>query len=152
MKRILIAADDSACSLQAVRESAVLLGPDACAVRVLSVIPPAGRDDSRAVQASHRAAEDAQEALDLALGDLAAAGHRADGTIRVGDPATTILMAAREFDADLIVVGTHGRTGEERARAGSVAEDVLKRSACGVLVYPLREHAPACQNGDKVTP
>lgn len=50
-----------------------------------------------------------------------------------GDPATEILREAKQEQADLIVVGTHGRTGLMRLLMGSVAEAVVRRSTCPVL-------------------
>src|SRR5512135_3331045 len=51
----------------------------------------------------------------------------------VGEPAAEIVEAARERGADLVVVGTHGRTGLEHALMGSVAERVVRRAHCPVL-------------------
>lgn len=51
-----------------------------------------------------------------------------------GDPAAEIVRHAREERYDLVVVGTHGRTGIKRFALGSVAEHVVRRSACPVLV------------------
>jgi nucleotide-binding universal stress UspA family protein len=51
----------------------------------------------------------------------------------VGEPAAEILEAAREKGADLIVMGTHGRTGLEHALMGSIAERVVRRAHCPVL-------------------
>jgi nucleotide-binding universal stress UspA family protein len=50
-----------------------------------------------------------------------------------GEPAYEILRAAEEFDADLIVMGTHGRGGLTRLVMGSVAEDVTRKAKCPVL-------------------
>jgi nucleotide-binding universal stress UspA family protein len=50
-----------------------------------------------------------------------------------GEPATEILRAAGEIQPDLIVMGTHGRTGLARLLMGSVAEAVLRKSPCPVL-------------------
>jgi nucleotide-binding universal stress UspA family protein len=50
-----------------------------------------------------------------------------------GDPAETILQFADEEGCDLIVLGTHGRTGVRRALMGSVAEAVSRRAACPVV-------------------
>jgi nucleotide-binding universal stress UspA family protein len=50
-----------------------------------------------------------------------------------GDPATAIVEAAAEEKADLIVIGTHGRTGLTRLLMGSVAEAVVRRATCPVL-------------------
>jgi nucleotide-binding universal stress UspA family protein len=50
-----------------------------------------------------------------------------------GDPARTILETARETGCDLIVMGTHGRSGLGRFLMGSVAERVLRKAPCPVL-------------------
>jgi nucleotide-binding universal stress UspA family protein len=50
-----------------------------------------------------------------------------------GDPATEILRTAAEVPCDLIVMGTHGRTGLTRLILGSVAEQVLRQAPCPVL-------------------
>jgi nucleotide-binding universal stress UspA family protein len=50
-----------------------------------------------------------------------------------GDEAATILRVADEAKADLIVMGTHGRSGLSRLLAGSVAESVMRKAACPVL-------------------
>jgi len=51
-----------------------------------------------------------------------------------GDPATEIVKAAQEWLADLIVVGSHGRSGMSRIVLGSVAEGVVRHAPCPVLV------------------
>lgn len=58
------------------------------------------------------------------------------GTVRVGSPAHVILNVAREWDADLVVLGTHGRRGLPRFFLGSVAETVLRKAPCSALVIP----------------
>jgi nucleotide-binding universal stress UspA family protein len=65
---------------------------------------------------------------------LRAAGLTAEGERRDGDAATQILTAATASKADLIVVGSHGRTGLRRLLLGSVARNVLQHAACSVLV------------------
>ncbi len=54
-----------------------------------------------------------------------------------GDPANEIARYASEHGVDLIVVGTHGRTGMSRALLGSVAERVIRTAPCPVLAVPL---------------
>lgn len=57
-------------------------------------------------------------------------------------PADEIAALAKELEADLIVVGTHGRRGVRRLVLGSVAESVVRLADCPVLVVrPPREHA-----------
>jgi nucleotide-binding universal stress UspA family protein len=51
----------------------------------------------------------------------------------VGEPATEIVSFAKERAMDLLVLGTHGRTGLEHALMGSIAERVVRRAHCPVL-------------------
>lgn len=57
-------------------------------------------------------------------------------SVRTGDPAHEIVAAAREWEADLIVMGTHGRRGIGRVFLGSVAETVVRHAPCAALVIP----------------
>jgi nucleotide-binding universal stress UspA family protein len=67
------------------------------------------------------------------------ARERIPGTVRYetlvisGDPAERVLDAARDLDADLIVMGTHGRRGLSHLVLGSVAERVVRESPIPVL-------------------
>jgi nucleotide-binding universal stress UspA family protein len=54
-----------------------------------------------------------------------------------GDPAAEIVRYATDAGMDLIVMGTHGRTGLERLLMGSVAEKVMREAPCSVLVVKL---------------
>lgn len=79
-------------------------------------------------------------------------GANADRRAVEGDPVTEILRVAEEARADLIVMGTHGRTGLGRLVMGSVAEQVLRRAPCPVLtlkapiaVSPSRAGEPAAE-------
>lgn len=54
--------------------------------------------------------------------------------VKSGDARDAIIEAAQELDADLIVIGTHGRRGVSRLVLGSVAEDVMRRAPCPVLL------------------
>jgi nucleotide-binding universal stress UspA family protein len=62
--------------------------------------------------------------------------HRCDviAHVRSGRPAKQILQTALDLDADLIVVGTHRRTGLEKLVLGSVAQSVLQDAPCPVLL------------------
>ena len=54
-----------------------------------------------------------------------------------GDPATEITRYAAEAGIDVVVIGTHGRTGVDRLVMGSVAEKVMREAPCSVLVVKL---------------
>ena len=65
-----------------------------------------------------------------------------------GDPASEIVRFGRDAGVDLIVMGTHGRTGLDRLLLGSVAEKVLRDAACSVLVVKLPRGIPATERPD----
>jgi nucleotide-binding universal stress UspA family protein len=64
-----------------------------------------------------------------------------------GDPASEIPRVAKEESVDLIVMGTHGRTGLLRMLMGSVAELVVRRAPCAVLT--VRQPEAAVASGQK---
>lgn len=66
---------------------------------------------------------------------------RVKAHVRLGAAATEIVRLAAEVDADLIVVGTHGRTGIRRVLIGSVAEAVVRTAGCPVLVVRPKSHS-----------
>jgi nucleotide-binding universal stress UspA family protein len=72
-------------------------------------------------------------------------GVRVERRFEEGDVADQILRVATETPADLIVMGTHGRTGLGRLLMGNVAERVVRRATCPVLTVktPLPEPAAA---------
>ncbi len=55
--------------------------------------------------------------------------------LAMGDPASEIVRIAAEEGVEMIVLGTHGRSGLTRMLMGSVAETVVRRAPCPVLVY-----------------
>lgn len=57
--------------------------------------------------------------------------------VREGEPAETILEYAEEIDADVVVAGTHGRSGIRRHLIGSVAERLVRHANCPVLTIRL---------------
>ena len=71
-----------------------------------------------------------------AMAQTAGAGIQVDCEMRDGDATTAIVQAAAAVSADLVVLGTHGRSGVERLVMGSVAEKVLRKAACPVMTVP----------------
>jgi nucleotide-binding universal stress UspA family protein len=59
-----------------------------------------------------------------------------------GNPAGEIVRYATEHGVDLIIMGTHGRTGMERFLMGSVAEQVARGAPCSVLVVKILKRVP----------
>jgi len=96
-----------------------------------------------------------QAALDTFVGDVVTSagaamdafvaanfkGLPAKGVVLAGYPAEEILAASEEHHADMIVMGTHGRTGIDRIIFGSVAEKVVKAATCPVLTIKPHEAA-----------
>jgi nucleotide-binding universal stress UspA family protein len=67
------------------------------------------------------------------------------------DPRSEILLEAQRLSADLIVMGTHGRTGFQRLLFGSVAERVLRESPIPVMTVPARADGTAADTGRPFT-
>jgi nucleotide-binding universal stress UspA family protein len=80
---------------------------------------------------------------------------RVEHRLEEGDTATQILRVAQETGCDMIVLGTHGRTGLGRLLMGSVAEQVLRMAPCPVLTvrapFPASESAggPAPEEAER---
>lgn len=70
------------------------------------------------------------------LAGFAAATPQLEQRVRAGPPAAEVVAEATEWRADLVVVGTRGRTGVARAILGSVAEAVMRDAPCSVLMIP----------------
>ena len=72
-------------------------------------------------------------------------GVRVRPLVRTGSPAAMIAQTAQEEGADLVVVGTHGRSGLDRFLLGSVAERVVRTAPCPVLVVKTAATATAAR-------
>jgi nucleotide-binding universal stress UspA family protein len=133
LEKLLLAVDQSENSRKAVPAVIELVRAGGGTVHVLHVrelyypVPPTVRGDS---------AEEAQELVDGIVKELQAAGVTAEGTVRPstgGSPAGAVLDYAREVDAGMIVVGSHGQSALGLL-LGSVAHKLTQLSTCPVLV------------------
>ncbi|HZO12023.1 MAG TPA: universal stress protein [Polyangiaceae bacterium] len=91
-----------------------------------------------AFDALDRVSKDRAEALERGGRKLTLEGVTAH--FRVGRPPEQIVQLAIDLDADLIVVGTHGRKGVKRVLLGSVAASVLRLARCPVFVVRPKDH------------
>jgi len=85
------------------------------------------------------AGKPAAEVLGPVLEDLREAGLQAKGETAVGPPAEWILETARSEGTDLLALTTHGRSGPSRWLFGSVAEKVIRKSPCPLLVQRIKQ-------------
>jgi nucleotide-binding universal stress UspA family protein len=74
-----------------------------------------------------------REQYDMVVSREIKASLKMEEMIRIGVPFLEIIRAAKEKDVDLIVLGTHGRSGLSHVLIGSVAEKVVHHAHCGVL-------------------
>jgi nucleotide-binding universal stress UspA family protein len=79
--------------------------------------------------------QDAESYVQSIAGRLRVAGFNAASEVRsTGDARLAILDAAAAWPADLIVLGSHGRSGLDRFLLGSVSEGVVRHATCSVQV------------------
>lgn len=93
-------------------------------------------DDYDCLAAIRRARQYVDEQYLHQLAERVRPGDGVETRMEVGSPVDTIIAVADESRADLIVVGTHARTGWSRRLRGSVAEEVLRRATQPVLTIP----------------
>jgi nucleotide-binding universal stress UspA family protein len=82
--------------------------------------------------------ERVEEGLGAEQARVRAAGVACDSAMLIGRPDAEIVTRATDTHADLIIMGTHGRSGLAHALLGSVAERVVQHSPCPVLIVPRR--------------
>jgi nucleotide-binding universal stress UspA family protein len=136
IRTILIAVDFHVHAIEALRCGLALAEGWGAAVRVLHVYsPPWARAGYIAPPAE--LTSDVVRRLERKLAADVSLYHGGQGdvrsVVRVGDPVLEILRYAGESEADLVVVGTHGRDILGRLLLGSVAEAVIRRAPCPVL-------------------
>ena len=140
--RILVAVDGSPLSDLALRTAFQLAKDQAARIRmvhVADVLPPAGLGaeymDYDLYQTSIRNA--AQDVIAAAVAAAKAAGAEAEPAlveILTRDAGGAIVAEAGRWPADLIVMGTHGRTGIGKLFLGSVADSVIRHAPCPLLL------------------
>jgi nucleotide-binding universal stress UspA family protein len=142
--RILVAVDGSPGSARAVAHAIALSKAFGAALRVLHVIDmgwlalgPELAVDTQRLAAARRA--EGERTVAAALETARAAGASVETSlVETGAPgqrvASQIVLEAQAWPADLLVLGTHGRSGAERFLLGSVAEGVARRASVPVLL------------------
>ncbi len=155
IRKILIPVDFSECSAAAVEQAVWLAASSRAELELLHVwqaatflapdlglsgAPPAALAFSELLEAQ------ARQQLGKFEHELAVRGIRvARASAEQGDPWRVIVEAAKYRECDLLVMGTHGRTGLEHALLGSVVEKVLRHAPCPVLSVRAASSAPAAR-------
>ena len=145
LRRILVATDVAesaeralACAVQLARRH----GAELVLVHVYMDLPAYPEITAGQVEAIY---EEQRAWIEAALERRARAargeGLLARAVLRTGPAASTIAETAKDEGADLLVVGTHGRSGLDRLILGSVAERVVRLASCPVLVVKSAEAA-----------
>ena len=144
--RILLAMDESSPSTAAFEELQRRSWPPLTVVRVLHVVdkfvPPAAQlwyDAGGSLSASRAAViRHYEEIVGRIADELRVRGLQTEWTVCEGNPHEEIVKSALEWNADLIVVGSHCYTGLKRLFLRSVAQSVINGSNCPVEVVPER--------------
>jgi nucleotide-binding universal stress UspA family protein len=137
-RTILFAADYSANSMAAFRMACSLAADNKTRLVVLHAFERDAALGDAPLPAEARKAEQRKMAQMYAPSYPIEVEYRT----RQGHAADSILDTAREIGSDLIVLGTHGRTGLRRLIAGSIASSVLHRAQCPVLALRAQDGSP----------
>lgn len=141
-KKILIAVDNSICAEKAAKigyEMATTFGAEVALLNIVEPTPPIANADFGFAPAIVDLYDNSVENSHILLQEIEkkyAQGHKTTHLSILDSATKGILQQSEEWGADLIVIGTHGRTGLNHFLMGSVAEHVARKSACPVLIVP----------------
>jgi universal stress protein A len=143
IKRILVSTDFSKESLKGVRYAAAMAQKFGATIELVFVVETAslvaGLDSSILAMSDKDVAQKAHDKLVRLAEKEFPAGVVVFPKVRVGHGAMEICDLARSFQADLIIISTHGYTGLKRTFMGSTAERVVRYAPCPVLVVREQE-------------
>lgn len=145
--RVLIAIDDSKFSQEALTRFAGQIRPEGSEIRILHVVQPIAtapipQMDAHYTPEIKEQMEKGRELVQRAASTLRGNGFKVETAVEKGDIRMRIVDTAAEWPADLIVVGSHGRTGLQRLLLGSVAEFVARHAPCSVEIVRASTQKP----------
>jgi nucleotide-binding universal stress UspA family protein len=144
-KKILIAVDNSTCAEKAAKtgfEMAAKFGADVALLNIIEPSPATVNPDFTLAPVFIEMYDNSEENSQTLLKEIANKYGNGIATTYLTslDTATHgIINQAEEWEADLIVIGTHGRGGLYHFLMGSVAEHVARKAACPVLIVPNKD-------------
>jgi nucleotide-binding universal stress UspA family protein len=154
--KLLLAIDGSPASQKAIDEIAERPWPKSSALRIITVVTPYVPAAAEFVPGAATVPGVMQEHEAVARGVATQAAERMRGTgmpieavVKHGDPARVIVEESAAWEADLIVVGSHGRRGLERLVLGSVARAVMTHAPCSVEVVRERRNPSASTSANE---
>jgi len=133
--RILLAIDDSKFSEAATQAVIAQFQPQGTEIKLLNVVDlvlPIPTSDAAGFR--EESLRRGQEVVRRAEQALSNAGFKVSTDVEEGDPKSKIIDQANRWNAELIVLGSHGRRGIERFLMGSVAEAVTRHAHCSVQI------------------
>lgn len=137
-QRILVAIDGSEAAAHALEVASSLAAALAAEIGLVHVIDPKLVGSEVGIPADQQWAllrRDARTVLDTASAAIPAS-RRPWEFVREGTPWKEIIESAQEWNADVIVLATHGRSGVRRLVFGSTAEQVIRHATCPVVIVP----------------
>lgn len=144
LKKILVPTDFSPASLKALQDALPFAERSGAAIVLLHVIEPAsfvnGFDSISLTLTDETQVQRAKSELIFLAQKEIKPLIPVNPQVRLGKPAEEIVATAKNVQADLIVIATHGYTGLKRAFIGSTAERVVRCAPCPVLVVRENEH------------
>lgn len=132
--KVLLATDGSAFSETATEHAIDLVRTCGCELEVVTVLDINEEFYAQAPDSAAAMAVKARELLEAIAERTRASGIKTGVSVREGEPYLAITGRAREYGADIIVMGSHGRKGISRLLMGSVTEKVIGHADCPVLV------------------
>jgi len=144
-KKILIAVDNSICAEKAAKvgyEMASKFGASVALINIIEPAPATVNPDFTLAPVFLEAYDNSEENSHLLLKEIENKYSNGINTayLSIIDTASQgIVQQAEEWQAELIVIGTHGRGGLFHFLTGSVAEHVARKSACPVLIVPNKD-------------
>jgi nucleotide-binding universal stress UspA family protein len=140
--KIIVGVDDSPFSAAAVEFVRNMNWPAGSRLEVLRAVPEVivaipetylvMADQLERLRQEQRAA--AEKHVQTVRGELASSGLPVETRVVDGDPRDVLVEAARATKADLVILGSHGRTGLRKLILGSVASHVVTHAPCSVLI------------------
>jgi nucleotide-binding universal stress UspA family protein len=142
IRTILLATDLMASSREATARAIDLAGRLEARLLIVNVLEKRRLTGGGSHERVDQARAERERMLVAVVREARAAGVTAEFLVWEGDPGVSIAAAAEAEAADLIVVGTRGRSGAERMLLGSVSDHVVRHATCPVLVVrPAHHHA-----------